>query len=175
YNQGNRHVYYPLKLSTSELERNYDPENLSLRTHEGYIQDVIAIEVVNKSLRKREIQKRGVNGRSILFELKSIKFPTSFPVDIMHGLFENIAPAMLQHWTGTFFKENQDNNYDYILSSKIWTEIGNIMEKNKKNMPLDFGHPPIDIQRYSALFKAEDWSNWVILYSLPLLQDYLSE
>ncbi|CAI2190682.1 18548_t:CDS:2 [Funneliformis geosporum] len=121
---------------------------------------VIAIELVNKLLRKREIQK---------------EFSTSFPVDIMHGLFENIAPAMLRHWTSTFFKENQENNYDYILSSKIWTEIGNIMEKNKKNKPLDFGRPPINIQRYSASFKAEDWSNWVILYSLPLLQDYLSE
>ena len=93
----------------------------------------------------------------------------------MHGLFENIAPAMLRHWSGTFFKENQDNNYDYILSRRNWTEIGNTMEKNKKNMPLDFGRPPIDIQRYSASLKAKDWSNWVILYSLPLLQDYLPE
>src|SRR5207244_6963926 len=111
----------------------------------------------------------GVNGRSILFELKSISFPISFPVDIMHGLFENIAPAMLRHWSGTFFKEDQDNNSEYILSNSVWTEIGNIMDKNRKNMPLDFGRPLINIQRHSAAFKAEDWSNWVTLYSLPLL------
>ena len=59
YNQGNRHVYFPLKLSTSELERYYDPESLPLRTHEGYMRDVMAIELMNGSLRKREIQKRG--------------------------------------------------------------------------------------------------------------------
>ena len=66
--------------------------------------------------------------RSILFELKSIEFPTSFPIDIMHGLFENIAPAMLRHWSGTFFKK--DISSEYVLSNSIWKEIGNIMEKN---------------------------------------------
>ncbi|CAB5189613.1 unnamed protein product [Rhizophagus irregularis] len=71
-----RHTY------TSTNER-YDPENLPLRTHEGYIQDVMAIEHVNGTLYRQEVQKRG--------------------------------------------------------------------------------------------FKAEDWTNWVILYSLPLLQNYLPE
>lgn len=110
-----------------------------------------------------------------MFELESIEFPASFPVDIMHGLFENVAPAMLRHWSGTFFREIQDSGHDYIISSNVWAEIGKMMEKNRKNMPLDFGRPPIDIQRHSAAFKAEDWSNWVILYSLPLLQGRLPE
>jgi hypothetical protein len=86
-----------------------------------------------------------VYDQSILFELKSIKFPTSFPVDIMHSLFENIALSMLWHWSNTFFKEDHNNNIDYVLSNKVWTEIGNIMNINRKNMPLDFGRPPIDI------------------------------
>jgi hypothetical protein len=46
----------------------------------------------------------------------------------MHGLFENIAPAMLRHWSGTFFKK--DISSEYVLSNSIWKEIGNIMEKN---------------------------------------------
>jgi hypothetical protein len=93
----------------------------------------------------------------------------------MHGLFENVAPAMLRHWSGTFFKDDQNFNPDYILSNNDWIEIGKIMKKNQKNMPLNFGRPPIDIQRHSAAFKAEDWLNWIILYSLPLLQSYLPE
>ena len=108
-----------------------------------------------------------------MFELTSIEFPASFPVDIMHGLFENVAPAMLRHWSGTFSKENQDS--DYILPRSSWAEIGKLMEKNRKKMPSDFGRPPIDIQRHSAGFKAEDWKNWVVLYSLPLLQGHLPE
>jgi hypothetical protein len=112
-----------------------------------------------------------------LFELTSIEFPASFPVDIMHGLFENVVPAMYRHWSGTFSKENQDSEsgLDYILPRHIWAEIGKLTEKNRKNMPLDFGRPPIDIQRHSAGFKAEDWKNWVVIYSLPLLQDHLPE
>ncbi|RIB15160.1 hypothetical protein C2G38_1972093, partial [Gigaspora rosea] len=72
----------------------------------------------------------GINGRSILFELKSIKFSDSFPVDIMHGLFENIALAMLWHWIGSFFKDNQISNPEYVISNKVWSEIGNTMERN---------------------------------------------
>ena len=93
----------------------------------------------------------------------------------MHGLFENIAPAMFRHWSGSFFKEDQDFNSDYVLHNKDWAEIGEIMANNKKNMPLDFGRPPINIQRHSAAFKAEEWLNWIILYSIPLLHNYLSE
>lgn len=55
YCQENRHVYFPHKSA----DRRYDPENLPLRTHEGYIQDVIAIEHVNGTLYRQEVQKRG--------------------------------------------------------------------------------------------------------------------
>ncbi|CAG8845425.1 14992_t:CDS:2, partial [Gigaspora margarita] len=140
-----------------------------------YLVDISAIEHSNGSSRKHEVQERGINGRSVLFELKSIKFPDSFPVDIMHGLFENIAPAMLRHWVGSFFKDNQISNSDYVISNNVWTEIGNKMEKNRRSMPLSFGRPPINIQRHSAAFKAEHWLNWITLYSIPLLQNNLLE
>ncbi|RIB06185.1 hypothetical protein C2G38_1910086, partial [Gigaspora rosea] len=175
YCQRNRHEYYPLKPPTGMSGRRYDPKDLPLRTHENYVRDAIAIEHINGKLYKDGAQKRGLNGRSILFELNSIEFPISFPVDIMHVLFENVAPAMLRHWSSTFFKDSQISNADYILSNSDWTKIVKIMESNRKNMPLNFGRPLIDIQRHSAAFKAEDWLNWVVLYLLPLLQDYLPE
>ncbi|EXX72071.1 hypothetical protein RirG_072760 [Rhizophagus irregularis DAOM 197198w] len=175
YCQGNRHVYFPLKPPMNMSGCQYNSENLPLRTHEDYIRDVTVVKNASGSSRKRKIQDRGVNGRSILFELNSIRFPVSFPVDIMHGLFENVAPAMLRHWSGIFFKDDQDFDSNYIIPNKDWTEIGKTMEKNRKNMPFDFGRPPINIQQHSAGFKAEDWMNWVVLYSLPLLQSYLPE
>ena len=49
------------------------------------------------------------------------------------------------------------------------------MEKNQKNMPFDFGRSLINIQQHSAAFKVEDWMNWVVLYSLPLLQGRFPE
>ncbi|CAG8787807.1 16657_t:CDS:2, partial [Gigaspora margarita] len=177
----NQHVYFSLK----------PPNNI-------YLLDVATIKYLNGSSRKREVQERGklfvllscnilnnmlgnilyllgVNDRSILFELKSIRFPDSFPVDIMHGLFENIAPAMLRHWSGSFFRDSQFSSSEYIIPNNAWAKIGKPMEKNKKNMPLSFGCPPINIQCHSAAFKAEHWLNWITLYSIPLLQGNLLE
>ena len=93
----------------------------------------------------------------------------------MHGLFENVTPSMIRHWSGTFFREIRDSDHNYVMASNVWAEIGKTMENNRKNMPLDFGRPPINIHQHSAAFKAEDWSNWVLLFSLPLLQGHLSE
>jgi len=89
----------------------------------------------------------------------------------MHSLFENVAPAMLRHWNGTFFKDRLDDRY--ILSAQSWAVISQLIEQNVGNMPADFGRPPIDIHKYSAGLKAEDWSNWVVFYSLPLLHNHL--
>ena len=61
-----------------------------------------------------------------MFELRSVRFPDSFPVDIMHSLFENVAPAMFRHWTGTLLKLDDDFN----ISNDNWKQIGSIIEKN---------------------------------------------
>jgi len=105
-------------------------------------------------------------------ELKSISFPRSFPIDIMHLFFENIAIHMFKHWTDTFYK-NIDINESFILSNNIWKEIGNIMHSSRKQMPLEFGRPPRDIWRYHNRFKATEWSNWITMYSLPFLNKKL--
>ena len=49
------------------------------------------------------------------------------------------------------------------------------MENNRKNMPLDFGRPPRNIWKNNAGFKAEEWANWITLYSVPLLKSKLPE
>ncbi|RIB25575.1 hypothetical protein C2G38_1956200, partial [Gigaspora rosea] len=114
----------------------YDPKNLPLRTHKDYLLNIAAIECLNGSSRKREfIYFLGINGRSVLLELKSIKFFDSFPVDIMYSLFKNIAPAILRHWSGLFFKDNQLSNSEYTIPNSVWTNIRKVIDKNKKNMP----------------------------------------
>jgi hypothetical protein len=108
--------------------------------------------------------------------LQATRFPDSFPTDIMHLFFEGIAPAMLRHWQGQYFrsekKKHLNLNNVYTLSSRIWTDIGTTMAKNVKKIPRDFGRPPINISHHNA-FKAEEWCNWIILYSIPLLLPYL--
>ena len=115
----------------------------------------------------------GIKGRSILFELSSIKFPRSFPVDIMHLFFENVAPQMFKLWTSRFFKDDNLNATPFIIPKSSWKAIGVQMQNNKKNMPLGFGRPPRNIVKHHAGYKAEEWANWITLYSVPLLKTYL--
>lgn len=118
----------------------------------------------------------GIKGRSILFELNSIRFPRSFPVDIMHLFFENIAPHMFRHWIGKFYpKDDGRNSNEYTISSKTWIEISEIMEQNRPSMPPDIGRPPRSIIKHSAGFKAVEWANWITLFSLPLLKGRLPQ
>ncbi|CAG8682702.1 46280_t:CDS:10 [Gigaspora margarita] len=102
----------------------------------------------------------GVSDSNILFELKAIQFPTSFPLDIMHLIFEGDAMYMYKHWSGTFYSDKSLNNSEtnpQTLSKTIWKNNGYIMEANKKSMPSEFGRPPLNIVQHSNAYKAEDW------------------
>jgi hypothetical protein len=93
----------------------------------------------------------------------------------MHLLFEGVSIWMFKHWNGVFFSNSDLNRPDdnsYILSKKVWEAIGETMEANRKAIPTEFGRAPINIARYSNGFKAEEWTNWTNLYSLPLLANY---
>jgi hypothetical protein len=118
----------------------------------------------------------GIKGKSILFELSSIIFPRSFPVDIMHLFFENIAPQMFKLWSSRFFtKDDNLNATPFAISRSSWDTIGVLMQNNKKKMPLAFGRPPRNIFKHNAGYKAEEWANWISLYSVPLIKSYLPD
>jgi len=85
---------------------------------------------------------------------------------------------MFKHWNGTFFSNPDLNRLEdnpHILNKKIWETIGKIMETNSKAVPSEFGRAPINISRHSNGFKAEEWTNWTNLYSLPILINYQQE
>ena len=94
----------------------------------------------------------------------------------MHLFFENVALHMFKLWSGQFFKDDTLNNsIPFVLSKSSWEDIGKEMQNNKKNMPLDFGRPPRNIWKHNAKYKAEEWANWITLYSVPLLKSKLPE
>ncbi|CAB5203816.1 unnamed protein product [Rhizophagus irregularis] len=49
------------------------------------------------------------------------------------------------------------------------------MERSRSHMPPDIGRPPRNIVKHSAGFKAVEWANWIILFSLPLLKGRLPQ
>ena len=42
-------------------------------------------------------------------------------------------------------------------------------------MPLDFERPSRNIFKHNAGYKAEEWANWITLFSVPLLKSKLSD
>ncbi|RIB00492.1 hypothetical protein C2G38_1885947, partial [Gigaspora rosea] len=160
YSETARHVYFPLSPPKGYNSTTYDLNNLPIRLHTSYNQDINMLENKSKAERHRIERETDVNGRSILFELHSISFPASFPIDIMHALFENTAQHMFRHYTGKFYNNEELNNTNYKVPSNSWNEIGKIMELNHKMMPSEFGRPLINIHKYYTAFKTEDWYNW---------------
>ena len=45
----------------------------------------------------------GVKGKSILGALPGIRFPWSFPPDVMHLFYENVIPRIIKHYRGVFY------------------------------------------------------------------------
>ena len=92
----------------------------------------------------------GIKDYCILFELRATHFPDSFLSNIMHLFFKGIAPTMLRHWQGNYFKNDYLNDNIYTIDKKIWNKIRKTMTLNSKNMPAEFGHSPIYISYYQA-------------------------
>ncbi|GES94501.1 transposase domain-containing protein [Rhizophagus clarus] len=159
----NHHIYFPL---------NKQHGNLVLRTHEE-AEDTInqLLMETDKSKKESIIKNTGIKGANLLFKLKGIEFPWSFPTDIMHLYFENIALLMYLHWSGGFFKDNKYNKNSYNLTKKELEYIGKLMKESQTCLPLEFGRALRDISKYHTGFKAVEWRNWIELFSVPLLKD----
>jgi hypothetical protein len=90
----------------------------------------------------------------------------------MHLGLENVAPAMLRHWNGTFFKDSKLNSNDYRVFDNVWKEIGTSMAAQARYVPASMGRTLPNIEQ-SGSMKAEDWRNWICSYSVPFLQSHL--
>ncbi len=89
----------------------------------------------------------------------------------MHLIYKNIAINMFKLWTGKFFKDGSGQDIgNYVFSQTIWRTIGNEMHQVRKNFPVHLGRPPHNIMLYYKGYKAEEWSTWITMYSLPLLK-----
>ncbi len=87
------------------------------------------------------------------------QFPDFIPVDSMHCILQNFVPMMWKYWISNF--------------SRIkWRELGKYMQKQAHLTPPSFGRAPGNIFAHSSQFKAEEWKNWLLIYSLPLLKTF---
>ncbi|KAG9092634.1 hypothetical protein FS749_015554 [Ceratobasidium sp. UAMH 11750] len=120
--------------------REYDALNLPLRTHDEFLMHAEQVEAAaTKTIADRRAQLFGFKGLSPLTRLSSLEFPTSFPHDFMHAVFENVIPTLINLWTHSrrmaHFGSGKE---DYILDSDTWSAIGAACAANGGTIPSRF-------------------------------------
>lgn len=171
-NPGSTAHYFPLDRSCFTREQRkedherYDPLNLPLRTHAEIISQANHVaDAPNATQMGKRATNCGINGPSSLFILESIDFPTSFPFDFMHLVWENLIPNLVALWTGNF---KDLPSADYNLSKSVWDAIGEATAAAGSTYPYQFGARVPNISDKRHEFKADNWSFWT-LYLAPIL------
>lgn len=160
---------HPAVRNDPTLIRKYDPSSLPLRTHDEIIAQAKYVEL-SRSFKEadRRSKEVGINGTSIFFCLSSLRFPTSFPHDFMHLIFENGLDNLIELWT-TDFKGIDTSSDDFRLSPKIWDAIGSATAAAGSTIPSAFGARPPNVATNNTAKTAETKSFWGLYIGPALL------
>ena len=146
----------------------YFSSDLPIRTHEEIMNQSREIEMApNNATRERLAKEYGIKGIPLLSSLSSISFPSSFPFDFMHLIWENLIPNLIEFWTGGF-KDLDHQNEGYFIEPHIWNEIGAATAACKATIPAAFGAPVPNIALKYSPMSAEMYSNWT-LFIAPIV------
>ena len=77
----------------------------------------------NNATHKWLAKEHGIKGILVLSSISSIGFPSSFPFNFMHLIWENLIPNLIEFWTSKF-KELDHQDEGYFIMPHIWNEIG---------------------------------------------------
>jgi hypothetical protein len=146
----------------------YDAANLPLRTHKDFLEQADEVEKAKKNVDREELAKKyGIKGRPVLSCTSALSFPSSFPFDFMHLIWENLLPNLVLFWTGDF-KELSHEGMGYVIEKRIWKEIGVATAACGATIPSAFGAPVPNIESNRSYMTAEMWANWT-LYIAPVV------
>lgn len=164
--KGGVHLYCPLHRPNGN---SIDPLNLPLRTHKETLQH--GYNVLNAptdhaaSTRATEC---GIKGVSLLARLPSIRIPASFPVEVMHMIWINLIPQLVDLWTKEFHGLD-DGQESYLIDPALWKLLGDICEESGNTIPSSFGCRVPNLTKRSN-FIAESWALWATLLAPHILR-----
>jgi hypothetical protein len=117
--------------------------------------------------RDRLATKYGIKGVPVLSCISSISFPSSFPFDFMHLIWENLIPNLIEFWTGVF-KDLDHDGKGYFIEPRVWEEIGAATAACGATIPSAFGAPVPNIATKRHEMSAEMYANWT-LFIAPIV------
>ncbi|KAF8751639.1 hypothetical protein RHS01_08282 [Rhizoctonia solani] len=153
---GGTHLYCPLHRKEEPF---FDPMKLPARTHQECIeQGLTVLQAQTSNAQSKLATATGVKGVSSLARLPSISIPASFPINIMHMIFINIIPQLIDIWTGNF--NNMDEGKGtYHINPILFKRIGEIVANSGSTIPTSYGCRVPDISAPShGSATAEAWS-----------------
>lgn len=164
--------YYPLFPPTKAGAARHPPlqsyrtqiANLPRRTAENYIHDGEASSNISAYA-----TESGVKGVSPFARLETISIPESAPFDVMHLVYLVLVRDLCGLMNGKFFKSAALNEQSARMTENEWVDLGNDMANIRA--PVSWGRDPRNIERYINSFKAEELSNFLGHYLLPLCVD----
>ncbi|KAJ8665848.1 hypothetical protein QAD02_007510 [Eretmocerus hayati] len=116
-----------------------------------------------KSLVDRFTDILGVKGRSVLSQIV-YKYIETTSIDVMHCVFINLTKKLLTLWFGSRFSDE---------SSSMRTFLGDFNAFLKKLRPTDqTARLPRSLDDF-MYWKASEWKNFLLVYSLPLLEKFM--
>lgn len=173
-NSRNTHYYIPLRRASAD--DSYNPTELPLRTHAQFMSDAERVANEPTQADAEDIaMETGIKGIPLLASLSSLKFPTSFPHDFMHLVWENVVKTLINLWTGKTGYLGPDEGQRYRIPPSVWDAIGEATAAASSTIPSAFGSriPNITTRRHE--FKAETYAMWTTFLGPALLEKRLNE
>jgi hypothetical protein len=169
--KGGTHRYCPLHQPDG-FQTN--PLNLVLQNHKDCLKvGLDALQALNDTTRNKMASKTGIKGVSLLTRVPSISVPSSFPIDLMHMIWLNLVPQLVEMWTGKF-NQLDDGLESYQLSKSIWNAIGNACKESGPMIPSSFGCKVPHLKK-TGEFIAETWNNFTMLLAPNLLRQRFAD
>lgn len=172
YHESSRHTYYPLNSRQFSTNAADTSDNvIRLRT------DLRGEILLVNAARKEDLNRiHGISGLSPFLSIQTIHFPQSWGLDIMH-LFGNVAKLFWSLWSGKLLPPTFDDeaSSSYVLSEAQLADIGLCLEKAAKTVPVSVSQVPRDIHRHVKSYKATEWFDWIMIFSVPMLSGRLPD
>ena len=147
----------------------YASADLPLRTHEQFLEQAHNVQFAPTSAEEQRRAKAcGIKGIPLLSHLPSLFFPSSFPYDFMHLIWENLLPNLVLLWTGKF-KGLDEGHELYELGPGVWEAIGEATKASGSTIPAAYATArPQNVAEDGTACTADSWSFWA-LYLGPIL------
>ena len=105
----------------------------------------------------------GIKGRSILFGF--VELPIAIPIDYMHCVLEGVTKWLLETWVAS-----TSHGFAYYLGRHVKQVDSELLCQRP---PHEFSRAPRTIVQHRKFWKASEFRNWMLFYSLPLLLNVL--